>query len=61
MRTNLDVALSAMKLPTDYQFIELESLAKSDTRTGYPTPTVLVGDRDLFDLPVPTPPFPEPT
>jgi hypothetical protein len=61
IRANLDAALSAIKRPADYEFIDLETLAKSDPRLGYPTPTVLIGDRDLFDLPVPTPPFPDPT
>lgn len=61
MRANLDAALGTMKLPPSYELIDLDTLAKSDPRIGYPTPTVLLGARDLFDLPVPTPPFPEPT
>ena len=61
LRANLDAALGAMKLPESYQFIDLDTLAKSDPRIGYPTPTLLFGEHDLFDLPVPTPPFPEPT
>ena len=59
MRANLDAALTAMQLPKDYQFIDLDTLAKTDARVGYPTPTVLLADRDLFDLPRPTPPFPD--
>jgi hypothetical protein len=33
----------------------------TDPRTGYPTPTVLYKNRDLFGMPPPTPPFPEPS
>jgi hypothetical protein len=61
MRANLDEALKAMGLPHDYQFVDLETLAATDARTGYPTPTVLYANRDVFDMAVPTPPFPAPT
>ena len=60
MRANLDGALKAMGLPTDYQVIDLATLPGGDARRGYPTPTVLYADRDLFGLPKPTPPLPEP-
>jgi hypothetical protein len=45
----------------DYQFIDLDTLPASDARRGYPTPTLLYRGRDLFGMPVPAPPFPEPT
>jgi hypothetical protein len=61
MRAHLDEALKGMGRPLDYQFIALESLPTSDARTGYPTPTILVGARDLFGMAPPTPPFPDPT
>lgn len=61
MRAGLDDALRAMHLPTDYQVIDLATLAATDARTGYPTPTVLHRDRDLFGLPVPVPPYDTPT
>ena len=61
MRAHLDEALKAVGRPLDYQFIALESLPADDARTGYPTPTILLGARDLFGLPTPTPPFPDPT
>ncbi len=61
MRANLDSALQAMKTPARYQLVDLDTLPTSDLRVGYPTPTLLVGGIDLFDLPVPSPPFPEPT
>lgn len=61
MRANLDEALAALGAPADYQFIDLATLAAVDARIGYPTPTVLYQDRDLFGLPVPAPPFHAPT
>jgi hypothetical protein len=61
MRASLDEALKVMNLPNNYQFIDLDTLPKADARTGYPTPTVLYANRDLFGMAIPTPPFPEPT
>jgi hypothetical protein len=61
MRGNLDAALKSMNLPTNYQFIDLDTLDKSDDRTGYPTPTLLFNGRDVFGLAAPKPPYPEPT
>jgi hypothetical protein len=60
MLTNLDAALKALGLALDYQVVNIGTLAKTDSRTGYPTPTVLYRGRDLFGMPQPTPPFPEP-
>ena len=61
MRANLDRALSDLRCPADYKVAEIETLEPSDARIGYPTPTLLYKDRDLFGLPVPKPPFPDPT
>lgn len=61
MRGHLDEALGSLSLPTDYEFVNLETLAPTDPRIGYPTPTLLYRNRDLFGMTVPTPPFPEPT
>ena len=61
MRASLDEALRALGRPTDYAVIDLATLPDSDVRRGYPTPTVLYGNRDLFGLPQPTPPLPQPT
>lgn len=61
MRANLDDALKGMGAAPDYAFVALESLPPNDPRTGYPTPTILLTDRDLFGMAVPTPPFPQPT
>ena len=61
MRANLDVALTALGLPHDYALVDLHALPRSDERTGYPMQTLLVQNRDLFAMPDPTPPFPQPT
>lgn len=61
MRANLDDALKTLGLPKDYQFIDADSLAPSDPRGGYGTPTVLHDGRDLFDMPEPPVPHPPPT
>ena len=58
LRANLDDALRALGRPTDYAVIDLDSLPDSDLRRGYPTPTVLYANRDLFGMPEPTPPVP---
>ena len=61
MRTNLDDALRALSLPLDYQFIDADTLAETDHRGGYGTPTVLYDGRDLFDMPQPSVPHPPAT
>ena len=61
MVNNLDDALKSLGRPTDYQYIDIGKLPKADARTGYPTPTVLFKGKDLFGMPVPVPPFPEPS
>ena len=61
MLLNLDDALRGLGLALDYEVIDLGKLPKTDARTGYPTPTVLYRNRDLFDMPAPVPPYPEPS
>lgn len=61
MRARLDEALHALKLPTDYQFIDADSLPDSDARGGYGTPTVLYTGVDLFGMAEPPVPHPAPT
>ena len=61
MKANLDHALRSSGRPSGYQIVDLDTLPDSDVRCGYPTPTVLVSDRDLFGMAVPLPPFPTPT
>ena len=61
LAANLESALETLGLPSDYQVVDLDKLPNSDARTGYPTPTLLYRNRDLFGLPAPVPPFPQPT
>jgi hypothetical protein len=61
MFNNLDDALRALGLALDYQVVNLGKLPKTDPRIGYPTPTVLYRNHDLFGMPQPTPPYPEPS
>ena len=61
MVNNLEDALTGMKLPHDYQFIDIGKLPKNDRRTGYPTPTILWKGRDIFGMPAPKPPYDVPS
>jgi hypothetical protein len=61
MRARLDEALASLGLPTDYQFIDADTLPPTDARAGYGTPTVLYTRSDLFGLPEPPVPHPPPT
>jgi hypothetical protein len=61
MLANLAAAIRALPRPVDYQVIDQWTLARSDVRAAYPTPTLLYGNRDLFGLAEPKPPYPEPT
>jgi hypothetical protein len=61
MRANLDDALRSLGLMSNYEVIDLDGLPEGDARRGYPTPTLLYENRDVFDLPEPRAPFPEPT
>jgi len=61
MRANLDEALKALHIPSDYQFIDADTLATSDARGGYGTPTVLYEGRDVFGMEEPPVPHPAPT
>ena len=57
MVDNLDHALTALKLPKDYEFIDTGKLPKDDPRIGYPTPTILWKGRDIFGMSAPTLPY----
>jgi hypothetical protein len=61
MRARLDKAIEAIGKPIPYAFVDLDTLPTTDTRKGYPTPTILRGGIDIFGMPAPVPPFPEPT
>lgn len=61
MLNGVDDALRALGLALDYAVIDLTSLPVNDARRGYPTPTVLIRGHDIYGMPEPTPPFPEPS
>ncbi len=61
MRANLDDALTVLGWSKDYQFVDADTLEASDPRGGYGTPTVLDASGDLFGMPEPPVPHPEPT
>ena len=61
MRANVDDALKTLAKPISYVMIDLDTLPRTDPRSGYPTPTLLYEDRDVFGMAVPQPPYPEPT
>ena len=61
MVNNLDDALKALGLPSDYQFINIGKLPATDVQTGYPTPTVLWKGTDIFGMPMPKPPYDVPS
>jgi hypothetical protein len=61
MRANLDTALKSWGSTAAYALIDLDTLSEADNRRGYPTPTLLYENRDVFGLAEPQPPFPEPT
>lgn len=61
MRSNVDRALKSLGLATGYEVVDQDTLPEADIRRGYPTPTLLYGGRDVFEMPVPKPPLPEPT
>jgi hypothetical protein len=56
MRANLDAALQALGWSMAYQ---VETWPRPGVWAGYPSPTVLFRNRDLFGMPDPVPPFPE--
>ena len=53
MRENVDAALRALGRPVEYQMVDLDTLPKTDVRTGYPTRHCSYQDRDVFGLPAP--------
>lgn len=61
LRANLDAALSALKMSTDYTVVDQGELDANDPRSGYPSPTILVDGKDMFGMAVPAAPFPAPS
>ena len=59
MVSNLDLALRSLGWPTDYSYIDISELPRTDARTGYPTPTILWKTEDIFGMATPTPAFAE--
>ena len=53
VRARLDEALRRLDVGLDYRVIDLDTLTADDKRTGYGTPTILHGRRDIFGLPEP--------
>jgi hypothetical protein len=60
LKKNLDAAIEQLGRPVAYDVVDQGTLAETDARRGYPTPT-LFANRDVLGLPEPKPPFPEPT
>jgi hypothetical protein len=61
MLNHFEGAVRALGFALDYAVIDLGLLPANDARRGYPTPTVLVRGHDIYGMPEPTPPFPEPS
>lgn len=61
MRRNLDEAMKSLGLTLGYDVVDQDTLAEADVRRGYPTPTLLYDDRDVFGMSAPKPPLPDPT
>jgi hypothetical protein len=58
---NLESAAQAFSPPLQYTVVNQGTLADTDPRTAYPTPTILLANRDLFGAAQPQPPFPPPS
>jgi hypothetical protein len=61
MLENLKAAISTGKVHAQFTLVHQGPLPAEDPRNGYPTPTILLDGRDIFGLPVPQQPFPEPS
>ena len=61
MRVNLETAVGALTPPAEFTVVDLDTLPAEDVRREYPTPTLLLANRDVFGLAEPKPPLPQPT
>ena len=61
MRRNLDEALKSLSRTLSYEVVDQDTLPEADVRRGYPTPTLLYEDRDVFGMSVPKPQVRDPT
>ena len=50
--------MKAPGLVAGYDVVDQDTLPETDVRRGYPTPTLLYADRDIFGMSVPKPPLP---
>ena len=55
MRASLDEALRALGREVDYDLVDQAALGPRDPRSGYPTPTLLMDNKDAFGMPEPSP------
>ena len=53
MRANVDTALKSLGMAPNYRLVDLDTLPENDPRKGYPTPTLLYANRDVFGMPEP--------
>ena len=58
MRAHLDEALASLGQALPVHVVDVATLAASDPRTGYGTPTILVDDMDLLGATTPAPAAP---
>lgn len=58
MRANLDAALATSARRVVVDVVDVATLCSDDYRTGYGTPTILVGGEDLLRVPRPAPSAP---
>ena len=56
-RSQLNDALNVLGASMGYNLIDMDALPATDARRGYPSPTLLWRGKDIFGMPVPTPPF----
>jgi hypothetical protein len=61
MLESLNAAISTGKIRARFTIVHQSALRPEDPRNGYPTPTILMDGRDVFGMPVPQAPFPEPS
>jgi hypothetical protein len=58
LRARLAEAMRSLELDATLEVADLATLAATDHRTGYGTPTILVEGEDLFGAPRPLPATP---
>jgi len=56
LRANVQQAVTNLKLHAEVAYIAQDKLLIDDLRRGWPTPTVLINGKDLFDLTPPSSP-----